>query len=107
MRPDMGPDKQAYCPVPFLHKSSVPSIDSGIKSIMKLDLTLIAAALRAGGVDGLDLKAEHAGGIFNRVHGGKSCSDDGVINNGTASGQTVALGNGMVCSRIVIRDFNI
>jgi hypothetical protein len=62
---------------------------------MKLDLTLAAAALFAGSVNGLDLKAEHAGGVFNRVHGGKSC-DDGVINNGTASGQNVALGNGMV-----------
>jgi hypothetical protein len=70
---------------------------------MKLDLKLVAAALLAAGVNGLDLKAEHTGGVFNHVHGGKSCSDDGVINNGTASGQTVALGNGMVCSCIVTR----
>jgi hypothetical protein len=72
-------------------------------AIMKLDLKLVAAALLAAGVNGLDLKAEHAGGVFNHVHGGKSCSDDGVINNGTASGQTVALGNGMVCFCIVTR----
>ena len=63
---------------------------------MKLDLTLAVAALLAGGVNGLDLKDEHAGGVIHRVHGGKSFSDDGVINNGTASGQTVSLGNGMI-----------
>lgn len=68
---------------------------------MRLDLALAAGVLFTGGVNALDLKAEHAGGVFNRVHGGKSCSDDGVINNGTASGQTVSLGNGIVlCSRI-------
>jgi len=60
---------------------------------MKLDLTLAAAALLAGGVNGLDLKAEHAGGVISQVHGGKHFADDGVINNGTASGQTVSLGN--------------
>ena len=65
---------------------------------MKLDFTLAAAALLAGGVDGLDLKAEHAGGVISRVHGGKHWSDDGVINNGTASGETVSLGNGMILS---------
>jgi hypothetical protein len=78
-----------------------------LTATMKLDLTLAAAALFAGSVNGLDLKAEHAGGVFNRVHGGKSCSDDGVINNGTASGQTVALGNGMVCFCIATGDSNI
>lgn len=61
---------------------------------MKIDITLTAAMLLTGGVNALNLKAEHAGGVFNRVHGGKSCSDDGVINNGTASGETVSLGNG-------------
>jgi hypothetical protein len=74
---------------------------------MKLDLTLAAAALLAGGVNGLDLKVEHAGGIFNRVHGGKSSSDDGVINNGTASGQTVSLGNGMASFCALIRELDI
>lgn len=63
---------------------------------MKLDRTLTVAALLAGGVNGFDLKDEHAGGVIHRVHGGQSYSDDGVINNGTASGQTVSLGNGMV-----------
>ena len=62
---------------------------------MKIDITLTAAMLLTGGVNALNLKAEHAGGVFNRVHGGKSCSDDGVINNGTASGETVSLGNGI------------
>ena len=65
---------------------------------MKFDLTLAAAVLLAGGADALNLKAEHAGGVFNRVHGGKSCSDDGVINNGTVSGETVPLGNGIHAS---------
>jgi len=54
-----------------------------------------AASLLASSVSGLDLKAEHAGGVFNRVHGGHSCpDDDGVISNGTAIGETVSLGNG-------------
>lgn len=65
---------------------------------MRFDLTLAAGLLLTGGANALDLKAEHAGGVFNRVHGGKSCSDDGVINNGTASGQTVSLGNGIILS---------
>lgn len=54
------------------------------------------AALLASSVSALDLKAEHAGGVFNRIHGGhSSCpDDDGVINNGTAAGETVSLGNG-------------
>jgi hypothetical protein len=70
---------------------------------MKLDLTLAAAALLASGVNGFDLKAEHAGGVINRVHGGKSFLDDGVINNGTPSGQTVPLGNGMILSAALVR----
>jgi hypothetical protein len=71
---------------------------------MKLDLTLGIVAVLAVGVNGLDLKAEHAGGVISRVHGGKHWSDDGVINNGTASGETVSLGNGMIlrtaCERL-------
>jgi hypothetical protein len=67
---------------------------------MKPDFTLVAAALLASGINGLDLKAEHAGGMFNRVHSGQYCSDDGVINNGTASGQTVSLGNGKLQSSV-------
>jgi hypothetical protein len=70
---------------------------------MKLDLTLAAASLLAIGVNGLDLKAEHAGGVINRVHGGKSYSDDGVINDGTPSGKTVALGNGTITSAALQR----
>ena len=62
---------------------------------MKLDLTLAATAAFAIGVNALDLKAEHAGSVISRVHGGKHWSDDGVINNGTASGETVSLGNGI------------
>ena len=62
---------------------------------MKLDLTLAATALLASGVNALNLKAEHAGGVINRVHGGKFLSDDGVINDGTPSGQDVSIGNGM------------
>jgi len=71
--------------------------------IMKLDFTLAAAALLAGGVNGLNLKAEHAGGVINRVHGGKYYSDDGVINDGTPSGKTVALGNGMILYPVLQR----
>jgi hypothetical protein len=67
-------------------------------NIMRASITWAAAAtLLASSVSGLDLKAEHAGGMFNRIHGGpgRSCpDDDGVINNGTAAGQTVSLGNG-------------
>lgn len=65
---------------------------------MKLDLTLAAVALLASGVNGWGLKDEHAGGVINRVHGGKYFSDDGVINDGTPSGKTVSLGNGMMLS---------
>jgi hypothetical protein len=124
MRPDMGPDKHVYWPVSvpasiFIFFALTLLLSKTVLGIllflhtypliatMKLDLTLAAVALLAGGVNGLDLKAEHAGGVFNRVHGGKSCSNDGVINNGTASGQTVALGNGMVCSCIMTRDSDI
>jgi len=62
---------------------------------MRATITWAAAAtLLASSVSGLDLKAEHAGGIFNRIHGGHSCpEDDGVINNGTTVGETVSLGN--------------
>ena len=65
---------------------------------MRATITWAAAAtLLASSVSGLDLKAEHAGGIFNRIHGGHSCpEDDGVINNGTTVGETVSLGNGML-----------
>jgi hypothetical protein len=68
-------------------------------NIMRASITWAAAtALLASSVSGLDLKAEHAGGVFNRIHGGhSSCpEDDGVINNGTAAGETVSLGNGML-----------
>lgn len=65
---------------------------------MKLDITLAAAALLASGVNGWGLKDEHAGGVINRVHGGKPFSDDGVINDGTPSGKTVSLGNGTTIS---------
>ena len=68
---------------------------------MKLDLTLAAAALLATGVNGLNLKAEHAGGVINRVHGGKFLSDDGVINDGTPSGKDVSIGNGIILCAIL------
>lgn len=65
---------------------------------MKLARTLAVAALLTGSVKALELKAEHAGGVINRVHGGGHFVDDGVINSGTPSGQTVSLGNGMILS---------
>ena len=73
---------------------------------MKLDLTLAAAALLASAVNGWDLKDEHAGGVINRIHGGKSFSDDGVINDGTPSGKTVSLGNGTTTSAALQRLHN-
>ena len=72
---------------------------------MKLDLTLATAALLASGVNGLNLKAEHAGGVINRVHGGKFLSDDGAINDGTPSGKDVPIGNGMIFSAVHQRLF--
>jgi hypothetical protein len=73
---------------------------NGLTNTMRATITwAAAAALLASSVSGLDLKAEHAGGMFNRIHGGRgrSCpDDDGVINNGTAAGETVSLGNGML-----------
>jgi hypothetical protein len=68
-------------------------------TIMRASITWAAATtLLASSVSGLDLKAEHAGGVFNRIHGGhSSCpEDDGVISNGTAVGETVSLGNGVL-----------
>ena len=77
-----------------------PGLSYGLTNIMRASITwAAAAALLASSVSGLDLKAEHAGGVFNRIHGGRgrSCpDDDGVINNGTAAGETVSLGNGML-----------
>ena len=63
---------------------------------MKFNLTFARAALLATGVNGLNLKAEHAGGVINRVHGGKFLADDGVINDGAPSGKDVSIGNGMI-----------
>ncbi|KAM0723281.1 hypothetical protein Q7P37_001482 [Cladosporium fusiforme] len=57
---------------------------------MRTDIFCTAATLLAGSANALNLKSEHAGGVFSRVHGS---SADGVLHNGTASGRTVALGN--------------
>lgn len=62
---------------------------------MRTNILCVAATLLASGVSSantLNLKSEHAGGVFSRVHGS---STDGVLHNGTASGRDVSLGNGM------------
>lgn len=67
---------------------------------MKTDIYYTAAALLASGINtanALNLKSEHAGSVISRVHGS---TPDGVLHNGTASGRTVSLGNGMLLSNL-------
>jgi hypothetical protein len=89
------------CTVPLntLVTTTADSFSHTPTNTMRASITWAAAtALLASSASGLDLKAEHAGGVFNRIHGGhSSCpEDDGVISNGTAVGETVSLGNGVL-----------
>lgn len=48
-----------------------------------------------------DVKHEHAGDVFTKVHGGNWWGD-GVINNGTPTGETVQLGGGRKRSPLAV-----
>lgn len=67
---------------------------------MRADIFYTAATLLASGTNtanALNLKSEHAGSVISRVHGS---TPDGILHNGTASGRTVSLGNGMLLSNL-------
>ena len=64
-------------------------------AMMKITLFALLASISSVVAHGEpNLQQEHAGGIFQQLHGGR-WHNWGVINNGTPAGETIQLGGGM------------